>query len=198
MPAGIIAALGAAAIGGWFSRKGAQEQRKGQIGEARRQEAFQERMSSTAYQRSMHDMRKAGLNPMLAYQQGGASTPQGTQADIEDVMAPAVSSAKQGILLKQEIDNMKAREELDKSSAGKERVQGYLYGNQMNLVDQQYLESKERTKFIQAQKILVQLQAPGARNAAALERGTLGKNAPYIERVLRMIGLSPKLVKRGR
>jgi len=33
----------------------------------------QTRLANTAYQRSMEDMRRAGLNPMLAYQQGGAS-----------------------------------------------------------------------------------------------------------------------------
>lgn len=41
---------------------------------------WQERMSNTSYQRAMKDMAQAGLNPILAFQNGGASTPSGSSA----------------------------------------------------------------------------------------------------------------------
>ena len=42
--------------------------------------AFQYDLATSAYQRAMQDMRKAGLNPILAYQQGGAAVPGGSAA----------------------------------------------------------------------------------------------------------------------
>lgn len=89
--------------------------------EAEKSRSYQTEMSNTAYQRSMADMSKAGLNPMLAYMKGGASTPSGGQASsvgparVEDALGKGVSSALDGARLSSELEIIKS--EADKASS---------------------------------------------------------------------------------
>lgn len=97
------------------------------IGMARENTAFQERMSSTAYQRATADMKAAGINPMMAYAQGGASAPSGSVGRSEAVDYGGIAegignSAKDIQMVREQIKGaQKENEILDLEKAVKEQ-----------------------------------------------------------------------------
>lgn len=65
--------------------------------EALKNREWQEHMSNTSYQRAVEDMKKAGINPILAFSNGGASTPGGSAGTISGASMGLASSSALGI-----------------------------------------------------------------------------------------------------
>ena len=81
--------------------------------QAAKQMDFQERMRETQYQTAVQDMSKAGLNPMLAYSQGGAGTPTGAMgsvstATMKNALGAGVTGYQQMSMNEADIDLKKA------------------------------------------------------------------------------------------
>lgn len=112
-----------------FNQQEAAAGREFNAGQAQLNRDFQERMSNTQYQRATGDMAAAGLNPMLAYSQGGAGNVSGSAASGPAASSGAVATAfdKLGPVLNtaarmQEIDNMRKQGELIEAQAGYTRA----------------------------------------------------------------------------
>lgn len=191
MPAPII---GAAALAGGAGIIGTAMSHFMGRSSAQSQMDFQERMSNTSYQRSVKDMLAAGLNPALAANLGGASTPLGTSAQTPDYSAPvrdamsAYSAASAMRLQAAQARNLDA-DSVNKEIAGRvgsateaTQIQTSIQ-NLENLVQSGKLTAAQRMKVfeeirnLEAQYKLVNLNA--AHSALDIERAT--KDAEFFK-----------------
>lgn len=196
-------------LGGMWTNKQNEKQ-------AQKQMDFQERMSSTAAQRSVLDYARAGLNPGLAYERT-ASSPGGAAATIGNSMEAGISSARQTAQVKQamEIANQQNKADLDvkKTQAGLNTTaalkaaaeanftknldrnaadQGALLRQQLNF---NAINQPFDLRMRAAQAMLTESQIPGAHNTANFEKmlGTAGKGistARTLAEIIKM--LSPR------
>jgi len=130
---------GASLLGGILSNRANAKQAQAQMN-------FQERMSSTAHQREVQDLRAAGLNPILSANKG-ASTPSGAAADIKDVLSPAVASAQAARRLDADLDNMAETNKNIAQDTKKKQAETEFIGYQAN--------SAEKTAEIEQLKLML-------------------------------------------
>lgn len=153
-----------------------------QAREASKNRSFQERMSSTAHQRQVADMKAAGLNPMLsAMGGGGASSPSGGQAQFSDSLTPAVHSA---LAAKQ----MEAAIALTREQANLTRIQGrdimqtWEAGKFQRLMSERELadlsvQEKRQMLPLALERARAEIDAMGSSSRAAQARAVLDELA---------------------
>lgn len=196
------AAVGSALGSGFASASQAAAQRES----AGEQMAFQERMSSTAWQRAVLDMKRAGLNPMLAYSQGPAASAPGAMAQVPDFGREGVEAsegfARTGKIQAETMSNEKLVERLEAdihAIRAQERVSLASAVKIQNESEKVYQEMRqEMVKAGVAEKFLM-LMAKGeyevllaevkkARIEGEIDDSRYGEILRYIRRFVESIG----------
>lgn len=154
---GVLGSLVSGAIG-WF---GAEQQNRRQADAAEAAQAFSAQQFATRYQTTVADMKAAGLNPMLAYSQGGGSPPSGVQANVPaNSGSAAVSGYQAARVNKAQADLLEAQKSNVDEDTRNKAVMPWLTMAQTDAAGASASASRANVNFMetQAEKIKLELK----------------------------------------
>lgn len=173
---GLFASLAPAIVTGGLSLGGTLISNSAASREAEKNRDWQADMSNSAYQRGMADMKAAGLNPMLAYRQGGASTPSGATAQVHNIGESVSNSAMSAMRVREEIKNLRTTNE---NIAAQTATQH----SQERLNDVLALKAAADAHATTTSAKLMSADLPARENTANIESSRFGKAMRWFDRV---------------
>lgn len=165
---GSIIGAGAGLLGGAMSASGQREANRQNYRIARENREWQQQMSNTAVRRRMEDMRRGGINPLLAAKYD-ASTPAGNIATMGNVGAAAATGFAQASQagvniekaaheidqIEQQIQTMSAQEGLSEAQTDNVRELTLKVKEEVEFIKQETRKSRETTsKIIKEQQAI--------------------------------------------
>lgn len=134
---------GSQLLGGLIGSSGQRDANRANLAIAREQMAFQERMSSTAVQRRVQDLRRAGLNPILA-SDTSASSPAGSSAVMQNTKLMKAEAIQRAATNAMQLRLLKAQEQNTYADTSKK------------MTESNYIQSQDAKAQAETQNLILQ------------------------------------------
>lgn len=182
-------------VGALVGREGQKEANVASAQQAQQQMDFQERMSNTAHQREVADLRAAGLNPLLSGTGGaGAATPSGGMAKMENIDENTAATAQQIALNMENFKNLKETNKQIRADTTQKVQAAYLTSAQAEqarqegeLILQRRLTEKENTQRAHHESTIAANSAKGSELEGNIDDTRYGAIMRYIDRAMRSL-----------